>query len=250
MRWMLVIVAVASCVPPAQQPGYYPNAPNNGGGGGGYNTAGGYTEEAADPDDADEQLQSQPQPPPQQPRNRKITINGARLGPQEAATLANLEAIGGVTLPDWAYWYDPVSGAFGEWGRPPAVLIGAGHRLGPKLPANASGGTSGVYINGRRLQVAEVQLLSVLTQFPWQPGRYFIDGQGNTGVEGGPVLVNVYAVIQAHQQQAAGGGGSNGDGTTSLNFNLGGYHKGAYFSDGKCRTYSDTKGNMIIGSGC
>jgi hypothetical protein len=234
---LLVIVAITACVPPAQQPGYYPTGPSQAA------PTNGEAEEAADPDEYGE-------PPPQQPqRNRNITINGAKLGPREAATLANLEAIGGVTLPDGAYWYDTVSGSFGEWGRPPAVLIGPGHALGPKLPANASAGNSGVYINGRRLQVREVQALSVLTNFPWQPGRYFIDAQGNTGVEGGPVLVNLFAVIQAHQQ-AAGGGGNNGDGTTSLNFNLGGYHKGAYFSDGKCRTYSDTKGNVIIGSGC
>jgi hypothetical protein len=251
MRWMLVTVAIAGCAAPAQQ-GYYAGGPNPGGDDdeGGYASDGEPAE--ADPDDEGEPSNFDAEEPPQQPeqqqphRKRHIKINGARLGKREAATLANLEAVGGVTLPDGAYWYDTVSGAFGEWGRPPAVLIGAGHALGPKLPANASRGTSGVYINGRRLQVGEVQTLSVLTNYPWQPGRYFVDAQGNVGVEGGPVIVNLFALIQAHQQTA----GNSSDGTTSMSFGLGGYHRGAYFSDGKCRTYSDTKGNMIIGSGC
>jgi hypothetical protein len=245
MRWVLVMAAITGCVPPAQQPGYYPSGPNNGGyASGGYNN-GGYAEPDPNANGYEPQAQPAPQPPP---RNRNITINGARLGAREAATLANLEAMGGVTLPDGAYWYDPVSGAFGNWGQPPIALIGPGHALGPKLPANASGGTSGVYINGRRLQVIEVQGLSAMTNYPWQPGRYFIDAQMNVGVEGGPVIANLVAVIQAQQQQQQGSG-NNGGGARGWTMGLGGYDRGAFSSDGKCRVYTDTKG-VVIQSGC
>jgi hypothetical protein len=221
MRWVLIMAAIAGCVPPAQ-PSQYPN---------------------------ENQSEMQPQQPA---RDRHITINGARLGSQEAATLADLEAAGGVTLPDGSYWYDPVSGGFGEWGKPLAVLIGPGYVLGPKLPANASGGTSRVYINGRRLQVAEVNALSAITRFPWQPGHYFVDGQGNAGVEGGPILVNLIAVVQAQQTNGNVSAGKNSwtmGAEHGFSVGLGGYDRGSFYSDGNCRTYSDTKGN-VISSGC
>jgi len=180
---------------------------------------------------------------------RNVTINGAPLDERTGATLAQLEAAGGVTLPDGNYWYDAVSGAFGVWGQPANAFIGAGHELGPPVPENASGGTSGVYINGRRLQDREVQFLSALVAYPWQPGRYFIDATGNAGVEGGPVIVNIMVrARQVHGGSSQGGGGTNGDGTTT--FQMGsGQNAGSFFSDGTCRYYQDAKGN-VISSGC
>jgi len=210
MRIVLALLVVVACVPPQQQSGgYYANPP----------------------------------PPAEE---RDVEINGARLDARSAQTLARLESIGGVRLPDGRYWYDTVSGAFGEWGHPAAALIGAGHDLGPPLPANASSGTSGVYINGRRLQHAEVQVLSAMIRYPWQPGRYFVDAQGNAGLEGGPVLINLAAAAQA----AYGGNKSSGnsDGVTSWTTGFGSSR--AYFhSEGGCRTFFTEKGDSIS-SGC
>src|SRR4051794_19005768 len=47
-----------------------------------------------------------------------------------------------------SYWYDSASGFWGYWGREVAGLLNQGHDFGP-LPANASNGNSGVFINGR-----------------------------------------------------------------------------------------------------
>lgn len=131
---------------------------------------------------------------------RRVVVNDVRL---DAERLAALEARYGVRVLDGAYWYDAASGAWGLAGGPTAGFIPAGLRLGGPLRADASGGTTDVYVNGRRLPAADVQALQPLTG-PVQPGRYWLDAQGNVGREGGPAFLNLVALAR----QARGGSGS------------------------------------------
>jgi hypothetical protein len=132
---------------------------------------------------------------PVSPPARAIHINGNALDAGELATLVQLETAAGTRLPDGKYWYDPVCGAFGAWGGPVLVIIPAGLKLGGPVPANASGGGTGIFINGRELHAFDVLYLQHLLG-PIQPGRYFTDAFGNAGAEGGPVLVNLYVAAQ------------------------------------------------------
>ena len=126
---------------------------------------------------------------------RSIHFNGHALDVGEFATLAQLEAAAGTRLPDGKYWYDPVCGAFGAWGGPVVTIIPAGLKLGGPVPANASGGGTGIFTNGRELHVFDVLYLQHLLG-PIQRGRYFTDAFGNAGLEGGPVLVNLITAAQ------------------------------------------------------
>jgi hypothetical protein len=141
---------------------------------------------------------------------RKITFNGRSLTAADTRTIARLEKRYGRQVPDGNYWYDDASGAVGTWGGPTLAMIGAGLGLGGKLPANASGGgdgrLTGVFINGRELHPLDVQGLRALLGQVY-PGRWWVDGQGNAGYEGGPALVNLYVV--ARQRAAARGGSSS-----------------------------------------
>jgi hypothetical protein len=128
---------------------------------------------------------------------RAVKFNGHALDATGRATLAQLEAAYRTRLPDGAYWYDPVCGAFGAWGGPVLVILPAGLALGGPVPANASGSGSGVFVNGREIHAFDVLYLQHLLG-PIKPGRYFTDAYGNAGLEGGPVLVNL---LQAAQQR-------------------------------------------------
>jgi hypothetical protein len=61
--------------------------------------------------------------------------------------------------------------------------------LGGALQPDATGGTSGVFVNGRQLGFWELMRLRRLTSFP--RGRYWLDPQGNFGFEGAPAMGNV-----------------------------------------------------------
>ena len=93
------------------------------------------------------------------------------------------------SIPDGAYWYDNSSGAWGSQGAQTSGFIQPGLNLGGQLRPDASNGNTGVFINGRQLHYLDVVGLQ---QFcPVYPGRYFVDGNGNFGFEGGPVLGNL-----------------------------------------------------------
>ena len=129
---------------------------------------------------------------------RAVKFNGHALNAQGLATLAQLEAMYRTRLPDGAYWYDPVCGAFGHWGGPVLVILPAGLALGGPVPANASGSGTGIFINGREIHAFDALYLQNLLG-AIKPGRYFTDAYGNAGLEGGPVLVNL---LQAAQQKS------------------------------------------------
>ena len=138
-----------------------------------------------------------PAVPSAEPAARAVKFNGHALDADGLATLAKLEAAYRTRLPDGAYWYDPVCGAFGAWGGPVLVILPAGLALGGPVPANASGTGSGIFVNGREIHAFDVLYLQHLLG-PINPGRYFTDAYGNAGQEGGPVMVNL---LQAAQQR-------------------------------------------------
>ncbi len=69
------------------------------------------------------------------------------------------------------------------------------------------GRTTGVFINGRELHTLDVAGLR--RYGPVYPGRYWWDRFGNVGLEGGPMLFNFYAVLQASSSGGAGGAGGS-----------------------------------------
>ncbi len=134
---------------------------------------------------------------------RSITINGAELTHNQLAALERLEDATGDRWPDGAYWYDARSGAAGAWGGPASGWVDAGLPIAGPMPADCSGGGTGVFVNGRELHVVDVimleQLLGTLL-----PARYWCDAQRNAGFEGGPPIVNLDELSRRRHGGAAG----------------------------------------------
>jgi hypothetical protein len=149
----------------------------------------------------------------------EIRINGRRATQADLRTLAALERASGVRTPPGSYWYDNFTGANGRWGGPTAGFLRPGLALGGPLPAQASGGgaglLTGVFINARELHPVDVQMLSVMLQLPIQQGRWWVDGFGNCGLEGGPPLFNLFVLGRVR------GGGAGGSGCSSASATLG-----------------------------
>ncbi|MEQ8766005.1 MAG: hypothetical protein RL885_18955 [Planctomycetota bacterium] len=167
---------------------------------------------------------------PDRSPTRAVKINGR---PIDAAKLLAFETLHGVRLPDGSYWYDRHSGALGVFGGPCTGYARAGLDFGGPMPANCSGGGTGVFVNGRELHRMEVLLLSqVATVYR---GRYTLDSAGNVGIEGGPFLYNVFQVGQqmmAQQQRQGGGGGGSSWSHSGIFGHTGGDGETFYFLDG------------------
>ncbi|MBN1477721.1 hypothetical protein JXA47_13290 [Candidatus Sumerlaeota bacterium] len=175
--------------------------------------------------------------PPAQPVTRQISFNGVMLTGPSLAPLEQIERWHGVTLPDGQYWYDSLSGLWGVWGQGSQGQIAAGLILGGPLPPNASGGgqgaLTGVFINGRELHPTEVAHLQRITQV--YPGRYWLDAQGNGGLEGQPMSFNLVTLAQQAQRQSQGGAWGSSTSDPQGNNYVGGDGQGfTYFmgSDG------------------
>lgn len=119
-------------------------------------------------------------------QQRHVMINRVRL---PEATVNALEQRWSTRIPDGTFWYDRVSGAWGLDGGPTAGWIAAGLELGGPLQADASRGNTGVFINGRQLDMQDVAALTQIT--PVYRGRWWVDARGNFGAEGGPMLGNL-----------------------------------------------------------
>jgi len=124
-------------------------------------------------------------------QERHVIVNRVRLTPQQ---VAGFESRWSVRVQDGRYWYDRRSGAWGMDGGPTAGWILPGLDLGGPLPADASRGSSGVFINGRELPEADVSALLRIT--PVYQGRWWVDAQGSFGAEGGPVLGNLWVLAR------------------------------------------------------
>jgi hypothetical protein len=124
-----------------------------------------------------------------------VFVNGRQLTPQE---VQQHQAIYNQPVQPGQYWYDPISGLYGNWGREPIGYIRTGHAYG-QAPGNASNGDTGIFLNGRQINATERTQWQGLFKQVIQPGRYWLDGNtGNVGVEGNPVPTgNVRAAIQA-----------------------------------------------------
>jgi hypothetical protein len=129
-----------------------------------------------------------------------IVVNGQVLS---AETVQQLRQIYPVAISPGRYWYDAVSGAYGREGEPIAGQMMAGLSLGGPLMANASRGTSGVFINGRQITVGEKAYIEGLCQTPVAPARYWIMANGLGGYEGGPAIFNL-AQCPGLAQQSSG----------------------------------------------
>lgn len=159
-----------------------------------------------------------------------VVVNAVAL---DARTLDALQARYGPIAPG-RYWYDPVSGLWGLEGGPHAGQIMPGLRLGGPLRANASGGGTGVVINGRAIHPAELaQLERLFGQV--NPGRYWLNAQGIGGYEGGPALFN----LPAAAAQRGGGRGYNRSGPG-----------GHLMSDGNCFGYMAPGGATVMSGNC
>jgi hypothetical protein len=146
-----------------------------------------------------------PAPPADKSRaasDRTVVINGTRLSNKQ---VNSLEQAYRVKIQDGAYWYDKTCGAWGLQGGPTAGFILPNLDLGGPLRADASNGTTGVFVNGRQLHTYDVLALQQLLG-PVALGRYWLDAQGNVGIEGGPMLFNIVRI--ANTAPRRGGAGS------------------------------------------
>lgn len=153
----------------------------------------------------------------QQAVARQVQINNVRL---TDADLAGLDGALGTRVQDGNYWYDATSGLWGVMGGGPLGLVAAGLRVGGPLPANASGGGTRVFINGREISMVEAQALMQLYGMWPQAGRYTLYGNGALTCENGAMITNLYADLQ--RASARGGQSSTWhDGSTTRG---GGYY--------------------------
>src|SRR5881227_406054 len=80
-----------------------------------------------------------------------VIINGRELTAQQVSAIGRLYKF--VPRPG-RYWYDTVSGAWGLEGHELQGFILTGHNFGP-MAANASAGNTGVFFNGREINLTE-----------------------------------------------------------------------------------------------
>ena len=116
------------------------------------------------------------------PSGTGVFVNGAELS---LDTVRALQQVYPVPIAQ-GYWYDRVSGAYGVEGQPIGGLMIAGLALGGALRADASRGTSGVFLNGRQITLGEKAYLEQLCLTPVLPGRYWVLFNGVGGIEGAP----------------------------------------------------------------
>ncbi len=125
----------------------------------------------------------------------QVIVNNQRLSDQ---TISEFRMRYGIQVQNGNYWYDRVCGAWGYSGGPTVGFLLPGLNIGGQLRADASKGNTGVFINGRQLHFQDLMGLQQLLG-PVLPGRYWVDGYGNAGYEGGPALVNLVQVAKKSQ---------------------------------------------------
>jgi len=136
-----------------------------------------------------------------------VIINGVKLTPKHEDEFVQRYGIAPVP---GTYWYDAKSGLWGLAGQQAAGFLYAGHDFGTLAP-NASNGRTSIFLNGREMPQSEVLVFSSLLGGMIQPGRYWLDEQGNYGYEGMPIAAgNLYLMAQAAASYGGGGGGGGG----------------------------------------
>jgi len=122
---------------------------------------------------------------------RKVIVNGVHLTDGQVGALQRQY---GVRMHDGDYWYDGRTGAWGLRGGPTVGFVVPGLALGGALRRDASGGSTGVIINGRELHWLDVTRLQQI--LPVYRGSYWMDASGNFGAVGGLLLGNIWALSQ------------------------------------------------------
>ena len=143
---------------------------------------------------------------------RAVLVNGVALS---ANTVMALERMYRVPVQNGRYWYDPRSGVWGFEGGPALGQMQPGLALGGPLHADASHGTTGVFVNGRQLHLLDVLALQRCTVVV--RGRYWVDARGIGGYEGGPALFSLAQLCA----RVSGGGGGSGSSTQTECFSNG-----------------------------
>jgi len=151
-------------------------------------------------------------PTPAPAPGRSVLINRVRLEPE---VLQALESTYQTRIEDGRYWYDAYCGAWGVEGGPTVGFIAAGLSLPGPMPADISGGGTGIFINGREIHPLDQAGLQQLFGVTYR-GHYWLDANGNLGPVGGPAIVNIVSAIQQAQAasaQQSGGSVTHGYGS-------------------------------------
>lgn len=164
---------------------------------------------------------------------REVYINRVKLDPEK---LQSLESLHQTRIETGRYWYDGMCGAWGAENGPTVGFIMAGLDLGGPMPADISGGGTGIFINGREIHPLDQRGLQQLFGITYR-GRYWLDAQGNLGVEGGPSIVNIVAAIPAAKRRQAGKSTTHGYGSASgARGTLAGDGRGGHMYSGRTAT--------------
>jgi hypothetical protein len=162
-----------------------------------------------------------------------IHVNDHELGSDE---IEQLQATYGVPPTPGRYWYDRRSGLYGVAGQAGMGFMLPGHEFG-ELDRSCSAGNTGVLVNGRELPNLEWMLWSQILGAAIHPGGYWLDANGDAGIEGNPMpLVNFV-------QAAAASAGMGSNNIWSSRLGAGNYDQG-----GK-RGYVSVPGHGPIGYG-
>jgi hypothetical protein len=178
----------------------------------------------------------------------KVVVNGKTV---KGGDYFKLMMVNGGNAPDpGCYWYDPKSGMWGYEGQPSAGSLQENMDIGGPLRADASGGDTLVFLNGRELTRIEAQSLAALGG-PTRAGFYWMNGQGVGGVEGQSASFNLAAAAQAMaaqqaQQGQSGDAGANSGGSNDSYYQSGDTHGGV---QGDC-VYMSGSDFSYIGEGC
>jgi hypothetical protein len=130
----------------------------------------------------------------------KVVINGHEL---TAAQIDMIRTVYRYVPPPGKYWYDSRSGAWGLEGHETAGFILPGLDFGP-LPANASHGDTGVFINGR--EINKVEAVRIYLAFGGlYRGHWWLDGRtGYYGLDGNPMPLGNVAALMKSQHSGQG----------------------------------------------
>lgn len=127
------------------------------------------------------------------------TLNGRALSSDDLNTI---NATYGLKIGSGDFWYDPISGAWGYWGGPTVGFLAPNMKLG-RAPLDASGGGTGVVLNGRELHPVDLGAFQQLLGYIY-PGYYWLDANGYFGYEGGQALGNLIQVAQSSSSSSGG----------------------------------------------
>ena len=135
---------------------------------------------------------------------RDVIVNRERLS---RTVLQQLESRYNVRAVDGRYWYDAVSGLWGEEGGPAFGQIEPGLGLGGRLRGDASNGFTDRFLNGREIKRVELEYIERMCG-DVSRGRYWLEPNGDAGREGsGRTLCNL---VNQGGGGNGGGGGSRG----------------------------------------